>query len=152
MANKSLEITLNTEHYPKEAVITTCCQYLQDSYIFVSKLPRSKEDIKVTLTPKKGSCLTAEEFKNELMHNALRYNIAHRNKDIREYIIKTALLYAQNVKSAKSASKSTLREQDLTKDYIEPNEEDWKEDPLGIAIPWEEKSRKKKVKRAKKKC
>ena len=153
--NKKVEIILESEHYPKEAVVTTCCQFLQDGYVFLSRAPRSKNDIKVTLTPKQGSSLTAEEFKNELMHNALRYNIAQRNKDIREYIIKTALLYAQNVKSAQGASSvETTQDSTPAKKYVEPGEEDWKEDPLGIAIPWEEKGKKKKakIKKRKKRC
>src|SRR3989339_902529 len=59
------------------------------------------------------------EFLNELLHCVYRINIAKNNKKIREYIVEKALF---------SAISQSDNEDDLIFD-----------DPLGIAIPWEEK-------------
>ena len=69
------------------------------------------------------------EFMNELLYNALRSQTATNNKKIREYIIGRAL-YATPILSPNLG--------------LEPEEAlDYKNDPLGIAVPWEEKYGKK---------
>lgn len=138
--NNSLIIKVNTEYYPKEAIITTCCQYLKDNYIFLEKLPRSNGYTKVTLTPKEVKRIgkfkrVKEEFKNELINNTLRYNIAQKNKNIREYVIRSALFFSQPKKT---------QDNFLLQNLEKTQTQNWKEDPLGIAIPWEEKHKKRK--------
>lgn len=138
--NNSALITVDREYYPKEAIITTCCRFLGDNYIFLEN--EGNATIRVTLTPKRT---TAEfkkikgEFKNELIDNTLRYNISQRNKEIRECIIKTALFFSQPHEAAGDSPFKELEEAQM---------QDWKEDPLGIAIPWQEKHkrRSKKIK------
>lgn len=127
--NNSIAIKLDKEYYPREAILTTCCQFLKDSYIF---LKRERENISVLLTPKKGaeSGNLRDKFKHELFNNALRYNISQRNKNLREHIIKTALFCSEPREG---------RDDFLFKNLEGTQTEDWKDDPLGIAIPWEEK-------------
>ncbi|MDD4907705.1 MAG: hypothetical protein PHJ00_01425 [Candidatus Omnitrophica bacterium] len=149
--NTSIEMKLDAACYPKEAVISTCCQFLADNYVFLEKAG-SADDIKVTLTPKEGAGRSArqikEVFQNALVSNALRYNVSQKNKDLRDYIIKSALVFSQG-----SAVKSGSALADLEKDskkYLAAQGDDWKDDPLGIAIPWEEKKKRPAGKR--KKC
>ena len=65
------------------------------------------------------------DFLNELLNQGLRYKISKQNKRIREYIVGMALLGS------------------VGKEETEEDEEDWQEDPMGIAVPWEEKYKKK---------
>ena len=131
-------IKLDKDYYPKEAVLTTCCQFLKDNYIF---LKNDGCGIDVILTPKK--CAESKnieyEFRDELFNNALRYNISQRNKNMRECIVKTALFCSQPRGDSDDF---------LFQDLEGAQAQDWKDDPLGIAIPWEEKQTKaKRIKR-----
>jgi His-Xaa-Ser system protein HxsD len=66
------------------------------------------------------------EFHNELLNQLLREKVSESNAKIREYIVAQALY---------SAVPNEVDE--LLK---EVEEEDWQEDPLGIAKTWEESS------------
>lgn len=136
--SKKVSIDLSQEYYPKEAVIITCCQFLRDNYVFLEK----RKDIRVMLTPKKAGGLQKieREFRNELINNTLRYYISQKNKGIREYIVKTALFCSQPEEAADDL---------LLKELEGAQAAGWQEDPLGIAIPWEEKNRKNKDKKKK---
>lgn len=146
--NKAIELKISSEIFSKEAVITTCCQFLNDTYAFLEKLPGKSNDINVCLTPKRPEVSGAdlrECFKNELINNTLRYNIAERNKDIREHIIKTALFF--------SAGSGPVEKNIYDGQHDAALDKNWEEDPLKIAIPWEEKNRVKPGKKRKvKKC
>jgi len=133
---KSMVLRVDKDYYPKEAVLATCYRFLEDNYIFLERVSSSGKDIKVSITPKRARKLKnlEAEFKNELVSNTLRYKIAERNKKLREYIVKTALFFSQ----PKETIDSLLFEDSSQK------EQDWEKDPLGIAIPWEEKYGKKK--------
>jgi hypothetical protein len=68
------------------------------------------------------------EFLNELLNYLLRVEIARRNKKIRELIVSSALVSGLENDFAPSASREGIDEK-----------ESWKNDPLGIGVPWEEK-------------
>jgi His-Xaa-Ser system protein HxsD len=146
--SKEIELKISSDIFSKEAVITTCCQFLNDTYAFLEKLPGKNNDIAIRLTPKEPGVSHAELrecFKNELINNTLRYNIAERNKDIREHIIKTALFFSQGSGPVEKNIFDSGQDTALDKN--------WEEDPLKIAIPWEEKNRTKPGKKRKaKKC
>jgi len=127
-----MEIKLNSKIYPLEAILNACYTFIDRAYIFLDT-DRKKEIIKVSfkgknkISEKKLEALKGE-FMNELLQSALRYKISKNNKKIREYIIGRALYSALP-----------------TSDLVTANEKlDYIEDPLGIAIPWEEKYGKKK--------
>ena len=62
------------------------------------------------------------EFLNELLNYTVRINLSKHNHKIREYIIGRALLSAVG-----------------TQEDLQENELKYQNDPLGIAVPWEEK-------------
>jgi His-Xaa-Ser system protein HxsD len=127
---------LNTKTYPLEAIYSAAYVFLDRAYIYLDGDP--KKEIMVSLKgktklTKKGLENLVGEFHNELLNYLLRVEIAKRNQKIREYIVATALV-------------SSLPVESLTSSYQLPEEilkEDWKKDPLGIAVPWEEKYNKK---------
>jgi len=126
-----MQINLNSKIYPLEAVLNACYIFVDHIYIFLDTDSKG-ENIKVSfkgkqkLSKKKLESLR-DEFMNELLHSTLRYRVSKNNKKIREYIIGRALY------SALPTSELELESEKL----------DYKEDPLGIAIPWEEKYGKK---------
>lgn len=128
--NKSenkIVISVDPNLYPLESIYGAAYVFLDRAYIFLDG--DSKKEIHVHLKGKKK--LTdgdmenlADEFLNELLNYSLRYQISRDNRKIREYIVAAALIGA----SGENIDKS-----------IESDEKDWKKDPLGIAVPWEEK-------------
>lgn len=125
-------LRLNSKIYPLEAILNTCYTFIDRAYVFLDN-DSERERIIVSLKGKqKVSSRKLEqlegEFMNELLHCALRCQINKNNKKIREYIIGRALC-------------SALPTPDL---FTSSEKLDYQEDPLGIAIPWEEKYGKKK--------
>ena len=125
-------LKLNSKIYPLEAILNTCYAFIDRAYIFLD-WDSKKENIKVSIKGKKSlsgkqSELLVNEFRNELLHCTLRYQVSINNKKIREYIIGRALF-------------TVLPASDL----FSTNEKlDYQKDPLGIAIPWEKKYGRKK--------
>ncbi len=119
-------IKLGKDDYPREVVTSTCCQFLERNYIF---LENKNGNIEIKITPKNSCELkkVKSDFNEGLVSNALRYDVSQRNKDVREYIVKAALSFFLGDKTGEGLLIKDLQTQD------------WKEDPLGIAIPWEEK-------------
>jgi len=133
--NRQITIGVDLKVYPLEAVYVTSYVFLDKAYIFLDS--ENKNKIRVSLKPKSDSLrkspdVIKREFMDELLNNTLRYSISNRNSKIREYIVKEALFFSQPQKGI---------------DALITKEEDWKEDPLEIAIPWEEKYSKSKKKR-----
>jgi len=132
-----LVISLNPKIYPLEATYGACYVFIDRAYLFLDG--NLEKEIKVSmegkreLNPKELKKL-AGEFKNELLNYTLRLSIAKNTKKIRETIVERALF-------------SVLPHKEELKKINEPEEIDKKiieDDPLGIAVPWEEKYGKKK--------
>ncbi len=126
-----LKFKPNTKIYPLEAILSTAYLFVDQAYIF---LQTKGDNIEVSLKGKKKMSLKQlesikGEFYNELLNCALRLKIAKRNKDIRQYIVQRALF---------SSVSDSVDSVDLA-----PNlDADYKDDPLGIAVPWEEQEKK----------
>ena len=134
--NNTVDFLINLDNYPLEAVYGAAYVFLDRAYVFLDS-PSAKK-IKVFL---KGKNSLAEkkledlrgEFLNELLNYTVRINLAKTNKKIREFIIGQALFSAAG--DGEAGQEEELKYQD---------------DPLGIAIPWEEKYGKKTAKKDKK--
>lgn len=135
----SVSISVNTKLYPLEAIYGASYNFIDQAYIFLDGDPSKKVNIKLKLKPNaisqfKNIQELKKEFLNELLNTAWRYQISHENKNLREFILGTALLGSL---SQLNPSEKFFTD---TKSVIEkPNEEEEIPDPLGIAIPWEEK-------------
>ncbi|MBL7154901.1 MAG: His-Xaa-Ser system protein HxsD [Candidatus Portnoybacteria bacterium] len=138
--NNTIKFLLNLQDYPLEAVYGTAYVFLDKAYLFLDSRPSKKIEVflkgKKKLTKKQLENLKGE-FLNELLNYTLRINLAKHNRKIREYIVGQALF-------------SAVSEEEVAKE----DEIGYENDPLGIAIPWEEKygqESKTKTKRKKKK-
>jgi len=128
-----LLISLNPKIYPLEAVYGACYVFIDRAYLFLDGNP--EKEIKVSIKGKeelnsKELEKLAGEFKNELLNYTLRLSIAKNTGKIRETIVERALF-------------SALPHQE-EEFFPEKEKKLVEEDPLGIAVPWEEKYGKKK--------
>lgn len=132
-----IKFNLSSNIYNLEVILNTCYIFVDKAYIFLDSDSKG-ERISVTLkTKRKVSQKQIKQiegdFMNNLLHNNLRYKINKNNKKVTEYIVSAALY-------------SSLSEADTVNSF---EKLDYQEDPLGIAIPWEEKYGKKKSKKQK---
>lgn len=132
--------------YPLQAIYGAAYTFLDRVYIFLDGDPDGI--INVRLKTKEGIAEDAfqvirGEFQNELLNYALRVRISESNKKIREYIVGTALLGtagdvtiypADNNFETKSCGCDENNDSEIS-----DMDDFWKDDPLGIAIPWEDK-------------
>jgi His-Xaa-Ser system protein HxsD len=108
--------------YSLEAVYGACYIFLDRYYISLER--PAENTIRVKAQPKVGvepNIAIEGEFKNELLNQVLREKIAARNARLREYIIGRALYGAETQAEIPGATQSYL------------------DDPMGIAVPWEDK-------------
>lgn len=122
-------LKINPEFYPLEAIYGAAYVFLDRTYIRLDGDPKKEVSVflkgKEKLTKRQLENL-AGEFYNELLNYALRNKISEANRKIREVIVSQALLGAIGA----------VEEEELE---VEGEEPEWKKDPLGIAVPWEEK-------------
>lgn len=120
------KIELDTKIYPLEAIYGASYVFIDRLYVFLDKGKRDKVNIflksKNKISKKQLTNLVGE-FMNELLNYSLRIGLAKNNKKIREYIVEQALFAASN-----------KLDNDLSADNL-----GYEDDPLGIAVPWEEK-------------
>ena len=125
ISKNQIRIRVNLNIYSLEAVYGAAYSFLDKCYLYLDA--GLKKEIIVQIKSKKNLNKKkleelGEDFLNKLLNYSLRYQISKSNRKIREYIVGTALL-------------STLGEGN--------EEKGWKEDPLEIATPWEDKYGKK---------
>jgi His-Xaa-Ser system protein HxsD len=127
---------LNSATYSLEAIYSAAYVFLDRAYVYLDGDPKKEIIIflkgKKKLNKKQLEDLIGE-FCNELLNYVLRVEIAKRNKKIRDFIVGTALV-------------SSLP---LSGVLLEDSKESYLDDPLGIAVPWEEKYKEKKTKKKK---
>jgi len=136
---KSLGFTINTKIYSLASIYQAAYLFLDRAYVYLDGDP--EKEIKVVMKLKGPSFAKATEgrgqeleriageFYNELLNQLLREKVSETNAKIREYIVAQALYNA------------VPNEVDELLKEVE--EEDWQEDPLGIAKTWEETQSKK---------
>lgn len=143
MNMNQLKFSLNSQVFPLEAVCATGYSFIDRAYIYLDK---KGDNILVSLKPKEGNKFNLKalegEFRNELLHNTLRMKISQDNAKIREYIVSQAIYSSLPFKETKETG-TTIQEEGQEEGY----ERGYLEDPLGIAIPWEEKMKMKRVKK-----
>jgi His-Xaa-Ser system protein HxsD len=126
---------VNRKIYPMEMIFGAGFIFIDRCYVYIDR--NGNDKIKVTLKGKtelNESQLEAlsGEFNNELLNQALRKKIGQSNRRIREYIVSRALFSAEPVDDEEEEFEEAP-ESELGL------EEDFLDDPLQIAVPWDEK-------------
>ncbi|MFA6988443.1 MAG: His-Xaa-Ser system protein HxsD [Candidatus Gastranaerophilaceae bacterium] len=121
--NNCVNIKLKQSIYPLEAIYGASYVFINRAYIYIDT--KDEGEIEISLKGKKELNHQKKrelegEFMNELLNYVQRINISKNTKKMRESIIDRALY-------------SAINEECPCGDEFELD------DPLGIAIPWEEK-------------
>ncbi len=137
--------------YGLEAVYKACYAFLERAFVRLEGEPAGRITVRLRLKPDAPAELAktlAGEFENELLHQALRTKVAASNQKIREYIVTRALASAEGVAvgqapaAAAAPPPADVLDEDLEKEIeklLAEVEREGGEDPLKIAVPWEEK-------------
>lgn len=131
----SVSIHCDAGTYPLDAIYGAAYIFIDRCYVFIDKPSESK--YRVTLSAKKTPVEEATlrqlvgEFANELLACAWRHQITQDNKAIIEAVTAQALSSAMGPPSLDELASFDFSEEPF-------------EDPLGIALSWEEKYKKSK--------
>ncbi|MGM5483110.1 MAG: hypothetical protein ACQESF_06615 [Nanobdellota archaeon] len=136
-------VKLNPLFYSQDVIFSAAYAMVEKAYFTFDGEP--DKEIKVYITPKEG--FEAEklslEFKNELL-TYLEHKMNHRkNKDLRQVILQRALLTS----SSPESGAESFDEGEFDNEFLDDPESadlldddsDYADDPLGIAVPWDEK-------------
>jgi len=135
----SVDLVVDAGLYPVEAVMGAAYVFVDRCYVLLDRLPENR--VKVALSPRPG---TSEEafrdlagkFQNELLAQALRHRIGQRHEKVREAIVARALFgAAPEVERGTPGGDLPA----LDPKHLPGGADDYLDDPLGIAVPWEEK-------------
>ena len=129
----SVRIELDEGLYPKDAVYGAAYIFIDRCYVYLDRAGAGR--ISVSLTPKPGAELDldglAGEFQNELLGQAWRRLITEENRRLIEQVSTLALTGAAGPQGL-----DDLMDAEIGGDTAF-------EDPLGIAMSWEDKYKKK---------
>jgi His-Xaa-Ser system protein HxsD len=132
-ARNSVSCLLEESLWPRPAIVQAAYHFIDRCYVKLERAGAKK--ITVRLKGKKklsARRLTelADEFGNELLHQLMREQLSRRASRLREIILERALMSAQPAgEDGEGPGEGTAVSADA--DYLD--------DPLGIAVPWEEK-------------
>lgn len=84
-----MKYTISKDFYPKTVVLKAAYAFTDRAYIFISQ-DENNYVIEIESKDNKGD-VAEKEFKNELLSQALRYEIDINTKNVRELIISRAL-------------------------------------------------------------
>ncbi|MEC9466450.1 MAG: His-Xaa-Ser system protein HxsD [Myxococcota bacterium] len=138
-------MTLQRDLYPKAAVYGAAYQFIERCYVFLdapqpgylSVELKSRDSI-----DQAGLEALAGEFCNELLAHAFRFEIAEQNKDLLEAIVAQSMgSTSVPAEPPQAAAPPTFDLSEL--EALDLDDEPF-EDPLGIAVSWEDKYGKKK--------
>ena len=134
LTNGTATFSVDPSLYPLDALYGAAYIFIDRCFVFLDK--DANGHVVVSLSPKKGPAdegtlkSWAGEFGNELLSCAWRHQIAAANKQQLEQVTSLALAGAMGPPSLEDLSNFDFSSQPL-------------EDPLGIAMSWEEKYKKK---------
>ncbi len=130
----SISFLVDAATYPLEAVYGASYVFIDRCYVLLDRPETGK--IRVSLAPKKGS-IDADtlrgivgEFGNELLGCAWRAQITQQNRPVIEALTTQALSGAMGAPSLEDLASFDFTEESFS-------------DPLGIAMSWEDKYKKK---------
>jgi His-Xaa-Ser system protein HxsD len=125
-APRETVLVLDADLYPAAVVRSAAYLFLDRAWVFLSRRPGDRIAVRLRPRPGPRAGALAAEFENELVNQRQRAVTARRNTRLRELIVGRALLGAQ------------LGE-DVPADDADTADGDYLLDPLGIAVPWEER-------------
>jgi len=125
----AIKLKFNKDLYSLEPVLNAGCLFLDKCYVFIDF---KADQLEVLLKPKKKLNLVKlkDQFLNQLKESSLYFKIDKNNKKFKKYLVGQALFPNAQIYDPAFLGKQ-IDESTEIKDY--------KDDPLEISVPWEEK-------------
>lgn len=126
---RRVSFVLDEDIYPRDAIYGAAYLFVDRCYLFLSRAEGDRIDVR--LKPKEGEPTAdalealAGEFANELLNQVVRLRVGESTAQIREYYMAKAFFADAN----QTSIDALLAELDA---------EELDEDPLEIAVPWED--------------
>lgn len=123
---------IDTDFYPIDAIYSVAYLLLEKYYLKLTSGKKNSVIMAITTEQKLSKTEIdgmTRRIEQELINQTLRLRVAKENQKLREYILGKALFGAQF---------GVIEHEDTVRGSDEP---DYINDPLGIAVPWEEKHR-----------
>lgn len=132
-AEANATLIVDTQVYSLDIIRRAAFGFVEHNFLFLEWL--DEKQVAVTVSPKQVPTSeellrrTVGELSNELLNQSLREQLMWDTRQIRELIVGRSLFAA-----------SGEEHEDLGFDLDFPDDDDdFLDDPLGIAVPWEEK-------------
>ncbi|MBD3202663.1 His-Xaa-Ser system protein HxsD [Candidatus Woesearchaeota archaeon] len=141
---KYVIVSVNPKIYPMDVVYSASYVFLDKAYLILDGDP--EEEIIVELRPKKKDQeieILGREFNNELLNYAVYKNQARESKNIKEAIVNRALETNSECRDVSHEPKKNFETKSFEEEIEYDEDMSYVDDPLGIAVPWEEKYGKK---------
>ena len=129
--SNSVGVKLDEDVFPRSVGLAAAYRFLDRCYVLVERGPQKKLHVRLKgKEPLAAPALEAlaGEFGNELLHQLMRHQVSERTEGLRAAIAGRALLSVETDQTCEDAGASAA---------VDPL--DFRDDPLGIAVPWEEK-------------
>ena len=135
--DNQLIVTVNSKLYPLEAVYSAAYVFMDRAYIVLDGDPENEILVKIKLKSDGSLEKIGDEFNNELLNYADYLTRAKETKKIREMFLQRAII--TNDPGMAEPQNNADVETDDGLDNLDELDDEFLDDPEGIAIPWEEK-------------
>ena len=128
--SNSVGVKLDEDVFPRPVGLAAAYRFLDRCYVLVERGPQKKLHVRLKGKEPLGRPALealAGEFGNELLHQLMRYQVSERTEPLRAAIAGRALLSVESEQTCEDPAGASA-------DPL-----DFRDDPLGIAVPWEEK-------------
>jgi His-Xaa-Ser system protein HxsD len=130
-SSNSVSVLLDESVFPRPVGLAAAYHFLDRCYVRLERRPQRRLQVRLKgKEPLDGSALRGlgEEFGNELVHQLMRHQVSERTEQLRAILVGRAMLSAEPEEAPEAAAPAEA-----------PGMLDYLDDPLGIAVPWEEK-------------
>lgn len=114
-------IKISKNLYPKTVLLKAAYSFTDKAYIYISQ---DTDNYSIHIESKnKDNLITEKEFQNELLSQALRYDVFEKTKNIRELIVSRSLASTIIDESNNEFEyEDNQIEEDILKDWFENND------------------------------
>ncbi len=137
----TVDVQVDPSVYPIEVVMGAAYVFVDRCFLLLDRTGDGRVRVAFTARPGAGPEALqslAGEFQNELLAQALRARLAERHEKLREALVARALFGAAP-ELAPVVPAPTDEQLGLEARFLPAEGDDYLDDPLGIAVPWEEK-------------
>jgi len=138
----TVDVVVDPSVYPLEVVMGAAYVFVDRCFLLLDRTPDGRVKVAFTMkpgAPADGATALAGEFQNELLAQALRAGLAARHEKVREALVARALFGAAPEQIPDVQVPVTDAQLGVDARFVPASDDDYLEDPLGIAVPWEEK-------------